>query len=74
VCIQVIGAGALNQAVKAVAIAVSFVEEDGIDLVCVPSFHDVDIGGENRTALRLQVESRTGVRPVRAESSASVED
>jgi stage V sporulation protein S len=65
VCVQVIGAGALNQAVKAVAIARAFVEPDGIDPVCVPSFHDVDIGGENRTATRLLVEDRT-VQPVTA--------
>jgi len=62
VCIQVIGAGALNQAVKAVAIARSFVEEDQIDLWCVPTFHDVDIGGESRTAIRIQVEDRAKVR------------
>lgn len=58
VCIQVIGAGALNQAVKAVAIARSFVVEDEIDLCCIPTFHDVDIGGESRTAIRLQIEDR----------------
>jgi stage V sporulation protein S len=62
VCIQVIGAGALNQAVKAVAIARSFVQEDGLDPVCIPTFHDVDIGGEGRTAIRLTIEERTGVR------------
>jgi stage V sporulation protein S len=58
VCIQVIGAGALNQAVKAIAIARSFVQEDGIDPVCIPTFHDVDIDGEGRTAIRLTVEHR----------------
>ncbi|MCA1830067.1 MAG: stage V sporulation protein S [Actinomycetota bacterium] len=58
VCVQIIGAGALNQAIKAAAIARSFVEEDGIDAVCVPSFHDVEIGGENRTAIRLTIEDR----------------
>jgi stage V sporulation protein S len=59
VCIQVIGAGALNQAVKAVAIARSFVHEDGLDPICVPTFHDVDIDGEGRTAIRLLVEDRS---------------
>lgn len=58
VCIQVIGAGALNQAVKAVAIARSFLREDGIDAICIPSFYDVEIAGESRTALRLSVEDR----------------
>ena len=58
-CVQVIGAGALNQAVKAIAIARAFVSEEGIDPICIPTFHDVDIGGESRTAIRLQVEHRT---------------
>jgi stage V sporulation protein S len=58
VCIQVIGAGALNQAVKAIAIARAFVEDEGIDPVCIPTFYDVDIAGESRTAIRLQVEDR----------------
>ena len=62
VCLQVIGAGAINQAVKAIAIAISFVEEDGLEPVCVPSFHDVDIGGESRTAIRLTVEDRAGAQ------------
>jgi stage V sporulation protein S len=58
VCVQVIGAGALNQAIKAIAIARAFVSEEGIDPICIPTFHDVDIGGESRTAIRLQVEHR----------------
>src|SRR5437588_12324255 len=58
VCVQVIGAGALNQAVKAIAIARAFVSDDGIEPICVPHFHDVDIGGESRTAIRLIVEDR----------------
>lgn len=58
VCIQVIGAGALNQAVKAIAIARAFVADEGIDPVCIPTFYDVDIAGESRTAIRLQVEDR----------------
>ncbi|MGZ4208946.1 MAG: stage V sporulation protein S, partial [Actinomycetota bacterium] len=58
VCVQVIGAGALNQAIKAIAIARSFVSDDGIDPICIPSFYDVEIGGESRTAIRLQIEHR----------------
>lgn len=58
VSVQVIGAGALNQAVKAIAVARWFVEEDGIDLVCVPMFCDIEIEGEDRTAIRLVVEDR----------------
>ena len=53
--VQVVGAGALNQAVKAVAIARGFVEAAGIDLVCVPSFADITIDGEQRTAIRLMI-------------------
>lgn|SRR5690606_6088209 len=54
--VQSVGAGALNQAVKAVAIARGFVAPSGIDLICSPSFQDVEIAGENRTAMRLIVE------------------
>jgi len=56
--VQVVGAGALNQAVKAVAIARGYVAAGGIDLVCVPSFADIEIDGERRTAIRLIVEDR----------------
>lgn len=54
--IQAIGAGALNQAVKAVAIARGFVAPHGMDLVCVPAFIDITIDGEERTAIKLLVE------------------
>ena len=56
--VQAIGAGATNQAVKAVAIARSYLQEDGIDIVCVPSFAEVMIEQEERTAIRLVVEKR----------------
>ncbi|MHB8780260.1 MAG: stage V sporulation protein S [Candidatus Geothermincolia bacterium] len=56
--IQVIGAGALNQAIKAIAIARGFVAPSGIDLVCIPAFTDIQIDGEERTAIKLTVESR----------------
>ena len=56
--VHVVGAGALNQAVKAVAIARGFVADSGVDLVCVPSFTEVAIDGETRTALRLLIEDR----------------
>src|SRR5947207_12139381 len=69
VCVQVIGAGALNQAVKAIAIARAFVSNEGIDPICIPTFHDVDIGGESRTAIRLQVEHRTD-RPTEVASAS----
>lgn len=56
--LQAIGAGALNQAIKAVAIARGFVAPSGVDLVCIPAFTDVTIDGEERTAIKLIVESR----------------
>lgn len=56
--VQVVGAGALNQAVKAVAIARGYVAATGIDVVCVPSFADIEIDGERRTAIRLTIEDR----------------
>lgn len=56
--VQAIGAGATNQAVKAVAIARDYLAETGINAVCLPSFIDVVIDDEDRTALRLIVEPR----------------
>lgn len=56
--IQAIGAGALNQAVKAVAIARGFVAPSGMDLVCVPAFTDIQIEGEETTAIKLIIEPR----------------
>ena len=55
---QAIGAGALNQAVKAVAIARGFVAPSGRDIVCVPAFTDIEIDGEERTAIKLIVEAK----------------
>ena len=59
-----VGAGALNQAIKAVAIARGFVADSGLDLVCVPTFADIEIDGESRTAIRLLVEDRSRRQPV----------
>ncbi|SHM48997.1 stage V sporulation protein S [Caldanaerovirga acetigignens] len=56
--IQTIGAGALNQAVKAIAIARGFVAPSGIDLICIPAFTDIEIDGQQRTAIKLIVEPR----------------
>ena len=56
--IQAIGAGALNQAIKAIAIARGFVAPSGMDLVCVPAFTDIDIDGEQKTAIKLIIEPR----------------
>ena len=56
--VQAIGAGATNQAIKAVAIARDYLQPDGIDIVVIPAFIDVMIANEERTAIRLVVESR----------------
>jgi len=56
--IQAIGAGAVNQAVKAAAIARGFLALDGIDVICIPTFADVEIGGQERTAIRMAIEPR----------------
>lgn len=55
---QAIGAGALNQAVKAVAIARGFIAPSGMDLICIPAFTDIQIDGEERAAIILVVEPR----------------
>lgn len=56
--VQAIGAGAVNQAVKAVAIARGFLALDGIDAICIPAFADVMIDDQERTALRFIIEPR----------------
>ena len=56
--VQAIGAGAVNQAVKALAIARGYLEQDGIDIVCVPAFVELTIDDQERTAVRLSVEKR----------------
>lgn len=56
--VQAIGAGATNQAVKAVAIARDYLQETGIEVICLPAFIDVTIGDEDRTAIRLVIEPR----------------
>lgn len=55
---QTIGAGALNQAIKSIAIARGFLAPSGVDLVCYPAFVDVEVDGNERTAIRLFVEPR----------------
>ncbi len=56
--IQSVGAGAVNQAVKAIAISRGFLSPVGIEIVCIPSFADIVIDGEYRTAIRFTVEPR----------------
>jgi stage V sporulation protein S len=56
--VQAVGAGAVNQAVKAIAITRGFVAPNGIDLVVVPAFSEITIDGEERTAIKFIVEPR----------------
>ncbi|MDF2986372.1 MAG: hypothetical protein K0R50_1882 [Eubacterium sp.] len=56
--IQAVGAGAVNQAVKAIAITRGFVAPNGIDLVAVPAFAEVTIDGEERTAIKFYIQPR----------------
>ncbi len=55
--VQAIGAGAINQAMKAVCIARGFLAPSGIDLVCVPAFTEVEVEGEDRTGIKLILKS-----------------
>lgn len=63
--VQAIGAGAVNQAVKALVLARGYLKEDGYDVICAPEFADVEIDGKVRTAVKLVVELRgtTGAGP-----------
>jgi len=54
--VQAIGAGAVNQAVKALVLATTYLKNDGIFVSCVPEFADVTIEDKVRTAIRLVIE------------------
>ena len=56
--IQAVGAGALNQAIKAVAIARGFLAPSGKNIVCIPAFTDISIDGEEKTAIKLIIETK----------------
>ncbi len=56
--INIVGAGALNQAIKAIAVARGFLAPIGIQCVCIPSFMDVEIEGKLRTAIKLIVQKQ----------------
>lgn len=55
--VQVVGAGALNQAIKAIAIARGYVAPTGKNLMCIPAFQDITIDNEERTAIKLIIEA-----------------
>ena len=56
--VQAIGAGAVNQAVKALVLAIGYLKNDGLDVVCVPEFADVTIDDKVRTAIKMVIEPR----------------
>ncbi|NLK51982.1 MAG: stage V sporulation protein S [Syntrophomonadaceae bacterium] len=56
--IQAVGAGSINQAIKAIAITRGFVAPNGMDLVAIPAFVEITIDGEERTAIKFIVEPR----------------
>jgi stage V sporulation protein S len=56
--VQAIGAGAVNQAIKATAIARGYLQPEGIEICCVPFFAEVHIDDQERTAIRLVIEPR----------------
>ena len=56
--LQAIGAAAVNQAVKSVAIARGFLAPSGFDIVCIPAFSEIEVQGEERTAIKFLVESK----------------
>ena len=56
--VQAVGAGAANQAVKAIAIARGYLAPIGVDLICIPAFANIQIDGEDRTAIKLICEER----------------
>ena len=66
---QAVGAGAVNQAIKAVAIARGFLIPTGVDISCAPTFADIDINGDSRTAIRIAVYVHRLVPAARTESS-----
>ena len=70
--VQAIGAGAVNQAVKALVLAVGYLRNDGIEVCCVPEFVDVEIDDKVRTAIKMVVEPR--VSPVTPPSAPEEPD
>ena len=67
--VQAIGAGAVNQAIKALILARGYLDEDGISIALVPEFADAEIDGNIRTAIKLIVEKHTRSSEMRAVES-----
>jgi len=71
--LQAVGAGAINQAIKAVAIARNYLKAASIDVVCVPSFITVAISDNERTGISLVVERRPATTDVPAPTLEAIE-
>lgn len=56
--VATVGAGALNQAIKSIAIARGFLIPSGIDIVIIPSFKEIEIEGKEKTAMKLRIEKK----------------
>lgn len=56
--VQAIGAGAVNQAVKALVLATGYLKDDGIEIACVPQFVEVNVDEKVRTAIRLVIDAK----------------
>lgn len=72
--IQSVGAGAVNQAIKAVAIARGFLIPTGVDISCAPTFADIDINGESRTAIRIAVYVHRIVPPAAPDTPDDIQE
>jgi stage V sporulation protein S len=71
--VQAIGAGAVNQAVKAAAIARGYLELDGIEIVLIPFFAEILIDDQERTAIRIVIEPRSGAKAAAKDTPTSLE-
>lgn len=71
--LQAIGPKAVNQAVKAITIARGYMAPSGVDLIFLPSFVDVEIDHENKTAMRLEVKTRLPFKPDKATGNKDTE-
>ncbi len=56
--VEAVGAGAVNQAVKAIAVARGFLAEEGTEAVCLPAFDEFEVSGETKTGMKFTVEKR----------------
>lgn len=72
--VQSIGAGAINQTIKAIILAKGYLVNDGIDLICVPEFVDVEIEGKVRTAIKMVVTGRGEDVPADLSETSAVEE